>query len=407
MSAMALACANAVSELSADTGELHRTLQMMMTNNPAARKVTALPLVKAAVTACKWYTAALVLENHGVHEEKLTFTPDNCSSLEHSKEFQRQTFPCELTRGANRTMCVGPLRVDGTWDRAVEAAAANPGPWPRNFPPPPAANSVRVTWPSKPYDRKLNCESLSGLTVARAVQRTGVYAGTGTLTCEVSSRGFQLRLEGSGVEFRHSVRAAHKNPLLTSVPAKNVSWEAAFNGRGHLLVSLGDGAVRYNKRQLSGERTKLEGKMRYSVSESKTLEPRLCTLSSLTGACSVLQSLPQAYRKELGNATGFNVKFWYPQAKAVSIEGYVFGTKGVMFVGYVARIADPDELAWMELPLDLKTRCASRVYRRSDCANLPHGAPRLGAYELIEPPTFHGFDLNPYELSDLAVDADY
>lgn len=334
ISTMVLACVNAVSGLSADTGELHRTLQMLMTNNPATRKVTVLPLVKANVTACKWYISALVLYNHGVHKEMLTFTPDNCSSLEHTREFSRQRFPCELTRGANRTVCRGPLEVNGTWDCANTSAAlaANPSLWPGNFPPPPATSSVG-TWPSKPYDRKLNCESLGGLAVARAVQLTGVYEGTGTLTCKVSTRGFQLRLEGSGVEFLHSVYTAHKNPLHISVAANNVSWEAGFNGRRELVVSLNDRVIRYKKRELSRKRMKLEQKMCYSVSNSKTFEPRLCTLSSLTGACSVLQSLPHAERERLGNVTGFNVEYWYPyKSHAVTIEGYVFGNATIKLI---------------------------------------------------------------------------
>lgn len=360
----------------ADQGPMHEALAGLMDSQSHLRTVT-ISSPKMNPKTCTWNMQGWGLGEYGRHYVIVYMRSDNCTK--YTEDFWSGTFPCVLTKGSDRTTCQGPVPAgtdEAIWD-VSSGGAEPPARWTGSF----RAAPQSLPGSSTPFVKKLNCENLTGLTVARAAQRTGVYVGKGEVSCRSTKTQFYLTVKGPGVHGWLRVHATDVNREV-AFTTKNVSWESGFDNRGRLVVSMAGRMVHYTKRLLSGGRLKLEGKMRVLVYGVEVGEPRLCPVTSISGACSVMNSLSESELETLGNVTGFNVFLWHPFGTAVSMYGYVLGTKGVISATYSASILDMNDMVWMELPLgDDFTVCTPRLYSISDCSGLPIGAPRLGPYE--------------------------
>lgn len=117
------------------------------------------------------------------------------------------------------------------------------------------------------------------------MQNTGVYVGNSTISCQRTKASFYLIVEGPGVYIWFHVYANIDRGV--GITTKNVSWESGFNNQSRPVVSMNGQTVSYSKK-LFGDHLKLEGKMRHLVFDIEMGEPRLCPLTSMSGACSVM-----------------------------------------------------------------------------------------------------------------------
>lgn len=366
-----------------DQGPMHKTLADLMAKQSHLREITVTaPMMMKSRRTCTWHMRAQAIGENGGHLSTIYMRSDKKSDncMKTTKASWSQTFPCVITKGSNHTACQGPLPAgaeEGTWEVSdVEP----PKRWTGSFP---AAPQI-LLGTSTPFVNKLNCESLGRLAVARAVQRTGVYIGNGSVLCQSAKNLFYLMVTGPEVNIWLRVHAADLD-RQEAVTTKNVSWESGLDNHGHLVVSMEGQTASYTKELLSEMSLNIEGDvydLDINTDYTDEEEPRLCTLSSLRSACSVMSSLSESEMRILGNVTGFNVHYWRPLNTKVTMQGYVLGTNGVIFNIYTASILDMNDHAWLELPLDSTTGCTPRLYSFSDCSELhAGGAPRLSPYQ--------------------------
>lgn len=109
------------------------------------------------------------------------------------------------------------------------------------------------------------------------------------------------------------------DPCQTDIISKNVSWQAGFDAHGHLSVSTnGKHPVSFTRELISADTLNVDETMYTLQVGDAEGEPRLCPMGSLSGACSVMNSLSESEQKTLGNVIGFNLVTWFVANGTVS-----------------------------------------------------------------------------------------
>lgn len=226
----------------------------------------------------------------------------------------------------------------------------------------------------------VSCESYTGLTLAKYIQRNGHYQGSAHVKCQKTRTKTRVVLT---IPNQKTVTMYIKvdNPVVESI-FKNVTWRSGFNRhhRGRSIVQVANKSTTYTIFHLMTEGFLINGKLsyvEYGESGHQTREPRLCPLMSLATTCSAMKSLSPENVALLGNVTGFNVRLIYPyhDQKFLHLDGTMTGSKGLIEGAFSGAILKKRQSQWIELPLDATTRCNCRWYKFSDCSLLSANEP--------------------------------
>lgn len=314
-------------------------------------------------------------------------TIDDCGK--YSTEDWLGVFPCVFDKATLTTTCNKELPEGANQEQwHVGYLMLEPNNKRAPLKPAPLSRPVAAT----PFKAEPTLIALGGLGLAKAIQCTGVYSGS--VTIQTGWHGGNVHVKGQSPALSFYADFNFNNAFTSTGPQETrLSWYAWVE-EGNLVVDMLYGAasdvtlptqtpvtsmpmkratVSYSAKDLAGSQVTIEGTVytyRYN-NDGNTLaaEPRLCPVLTLSTTCSILRDMPDADKLRLGNTTGFYLTSSGRNSDNYHlIAGNVLGTKGLMNVNYRAAIVNPDDNAWVELPIYGLSQCAQRVYGVEECA---------------------------------------
>lgn len=368
-------------------GPLHQVLADAMAERPDLREIhVSRPMFLRR--KCKWSMEVRLLGERGSSISLVYMKPKVCTS--YTKETVASVFPCRLANVTQGTVCKGifPEAMEGeTWE--LGTVASHPDGWPGHSAAPAPIRSADYT-----VDQlDLNCESLTGFALAKAIQRSGVYRGNASITCQVTQESYSVIVTGEeDMHFWFSILTSPPSGERTAAVESTdfVSWEASVNNLT-LLVSMNNVGMAYDINTLRGDKIGIGQPAKYydliaGINEKG--EPRLCPGALLGAACSAMKPADPLDRlcdrtATLGNITSYKVQNWAIWGNKATLRGQLIGTLGVVQTSYAALIVNPSASEWLELPLDGTTDCRSRLYSYDNCSKLPPDAKQVLTEEYV------------------------
>lgn len=397
-------------------GPLHDALIETMRSHPSVRKVTIdtpelrvgrfyLPKKTAGQKknprrkTCRWTMAAKAVGDYDVDKGFAYMTTDDCAK--YSVEDWLGVFPCVFDKQTLTTTCNGELPQGANQEHwHIRYLLLEPNNKHAPLKPAPSPRPVSAT----PFKAEPTLISLGGLSLAKAIQYTGVYSGS--VLIQTGWQGGNVHVEGEspGLSFDADFMFNNAFPASTDPQETRVSWYA-WAAEGNLVVDMLYGAtdvtsptqtaaqgvtsmpmkratVSYSAKDLAGSQVTIDGTVyTYRSNENgKTMaaEPRLCPVLTLSAACSIVRELTDTDKQRLGNITGFFLTSSGRNVDSYLIAGNVLGTKGLLNVNYRAAVVDPADHAWIELPLYTLSHCAQRVYGVEECVGNSTSGPQIG-----------------------------
>lgn len=234
---LALAIAGACGGI-VDRGSLHAAMLEGLDSHPTMRQVTVYDPHKSIVRwrlgpsppRCDWRMTAHIVGDYAVDETQISMKSDNCS--EYTAQHWSGTFPCVFNRGDLTTTCKGPLPVgaeNGTWLLGYTIVDPENTVLPQK--PPPLSRNVTAT----PFAAEPTLLSLAGLGLAKTVQMSGEYSGSGVIASSWYDDVLYVTLNSKDVMFsldsKIDVSEAEKHRDV------NVSW-CAWTAGNRLIVDM-------------------------------------------------------------------------------------------------------------------------------------------------------------------------
>lgn len=466
-------------------GSLHEAMLAGLKEYPSMRKVTvdkayqSITRMYRKPSLCTWEMHAHVIGDYAVDKTMMLLDPANCS--QYTAAQWSDMLPCVFTRDNMTTRCRGPLPDN------AEAIKWTVGyividPFNMKLTRKPAAVSKNVT--GVPFVAKPTLLSLVGLGLAKTIQSSAQYSGSGVVSSFVYRDNVRFLFSSKTIQFWLKL----KMPISTEETDKEVtiSWtawpesdrlvidmRASWLDTSFAYPSLDDHAgskdrqkrslsssvltaiysgsslvlntalstlqtiasqkirlvelkaltqqqidlisnndtdteapgkttlpptptasikpaaetpgiittntvVSYSKNNLGASSVSMGGKL-YSLTYTPAftiieLEPRLCPDLSLSVACGIMRDIHSDEVQRLrigGNVTSFYLRDLTRCRRGgqdyVCTKGNVIGTTGLVEVKYKGAVLNPDNPAWMELPIESLSRCAQRVYLMTEC----------------------------------------
>lgn len=414
-----------------ERGPMNNAMLLALKTYPTVRQVTVSQPQKVNTTCqsrynrveCKWQMTAEVLGDYDVDKTIMYMSSDKC--LDYTEHDWFGAFPCVFNRDDLSTTCNGPLPLgteNTTWslgytlvDPINSALPQKNSPSPRN---------VTAT----PFKAERTLLSLASLGLAKCIQMSGVYSGSGVITTSVYGNQWDIEFDSEDAQFELDTRLV----LPDTEPRRlNVSWTAWLEGdrmildvlaswhadqsddhydyayyesNGHIdrpkrsLSTLNPNVaeseevlapgnppsiltrtvVSYSRNDIKSSRITIDDRahaIKYTGAlKALSLEPRLCPAITAVSACNIMSAiaLDPGQLRNIGNVTAFYLRDMsrcrYKRQDYICTTGNAAGTKGLrvgmQYKSYVVNSNDP---AWMELPIKHLSRCTGRVYKFSDC----------------------------------------
>lgn len=446
-------------------------IQILILEKPIACRGRKLRTLKCTLT--------LQTTEIGLHGIKITsfaklMLQKRPTDLEY--ENMTHTFPCVITRRSGQTVCrrkLPSIARNGLWTVNVnEPTPLWTGPL-QETPYPtltlsghlvsshsdaPIAQGVRFN--DGPhgiqfaYDKD-NVDNLYGLTLAKCIHETGLYAGYGYVVSSRYNGMLNVEVYAGRTIKKHCINAILSVPDSTSQgkPKASVSWNAWISHDRRLVVdvSITDGETEDSKTCLESTRCYM-GQVQKPQSEDRSdverhtmahrqigicrrytinypadtlltfvrnankqqfeyrswnkcsTEPTLCTLGSLAGACHVmLKEVSVEDATKLGETKGFAMDMWgLTYEGEINLKGFVVGTRGLLSMDFTVSVLGNDSL--IEQPSDTFT-CKPRLYDVASCHDfgllvdnlnvtvpLPDGVQWLGNFSRNGMSVYYPFD---------------
>lgn len=205
----------------------YHTIRQVTVHHP--QKVITTWHIGSDPTRCEWHMTADVVGDYAVDETSMFLQLPNCS--EYTAQHWSGTFPCVFNRETLTTTCKGPLPAgaeNGTWRLGYTTV----DPVNRALPQKPSPSSKNVT--STPFKAKATLLSLASLGLARNIQRSAAYSGSGVITTSGYDKQWYLRFNSENALFELDTNLEVPEEEHRSL---NVSWNAWLEG-DRLIVDL-------------------------------------------------------------------------------------------------------------------------------------------------------------------------
>lgn len=221
-----------------DRGSLHAAMLTGLNAHPTIRQVTVYDPQKSIIRwrfgssppKCDWRMTAYIVGDYAVDETQISMESHNCS--EYTTQDWSGTFPCVFNREDLTTTCKGPLPVgaeNGTWLLGYTIVDPENAMLPQK--PPPLSRNVTAT----PFKADPTLQSLAGLGLAKAIQMSGEYSGSGVIASSGYDNVLYFTLNSKDVMFlldlEIDVSEVEKHRDV------NVSWYAWTAGN-RLIVDM-------------------------------------------------------------------------------------------------------------------------------------------------------------------------
>lgn len=210
-----------------DRGSLHVAMLTGLNTHPTIRQVTVYDPQKlitrwrfgSSPPKCEWRMTAYIIGDYAVDKTQMSMQSDNCS--EYTTQHWSGTFPCVFNREDLTTTCKGPLPVgaeNGTWLLGYTIVDPENTMLPQK--PPPLSRNVTAT----PFKAEPTLLSLAGLGLAKAIQMSAEYSGSGVITSSGYGNTVYFILNSKDVMFWLDLEI--DVPEVETYRDVNVSWHA-------------------------------------------------------------------------------------------------------------------------------------------------------------------------------------
>lgn len=220
-----------------ERGSMHDAMLVGLKTYRTVRRVTVDQPQKVTITChlgsncpkCEWHMTADIIGDYAVDKTLIYMRSVNCS--QYTARDWSGTFPCVFNRDGLTTTCNGPLPL-GTENATWRFGYTHVNPINTILPQRPVPSRGNVT--ATPFKAEPTLLSLAGLGLAKLIQMSAAYSGTGVITTSVYGKQWDLNFDSQDAMFELDTKLALPE---TGPRSLEVSWTAWLEDT-RLIVNL-------------------------------------------------------------------------------------------------------------------------------------------------------------------------